>query len=41
MAEDEEPCFTEAALRKLGLLPVPEWARKPPGRKEPDLFDEE
>jgi len=37
--EDGGPCFTEADLKKWGLLPVPEWARKPPRPKEPRLFD--
>ena len=36
----DEPCITEAALKRLGLLPVPDWARKPPKRKKPGLFDD-
>lgn len=39
--ETEESCFTEAELKKLGLVPVPEWARKPPKAKTPGLFDDE
>jgi hypothetical protein len=39
--EDGEPCLTEALLKKWGIFPVPDWARKPPGPKEQSLFDEE
>ena len=39
MAEHVEPCLTEAELTKMGLLPVPDWARKPPRPTEPSLFD--
>ena len=39
--DPDEPCFTEAELKRLGLLPVPEWARKPPGSRGADLFDDQ
>jgi len=39
--EDAEPCFTEAELKALGLLPVPDWARRPPRADEPNLFANE
>ncbi len=41
LAEHVEPCFTEAELTKMGLLPVPDWARKPPRPKVRGLFDDE
>jgi hypothetical protein len=34
------PCFTEAEFKAMGLLPVPEWARRPPEPHEPGLFDD-
>lgn len=37
----KEPAETELSLTALGLLPVPAWARKPPGTPEPSLFDNE
>ena len=33
--------ITEADLKRWGLLPVPDWARKPPRAAEPGLFDDE
>jgi hypothetical protein len=39
--DDDEPCITEADLKRWGLLPVPAWARKPPGAAQPGLFDDE
>jgi hypothetical protein len=43
--DPDEPCFTEAELTRLGVLPVPEWMRKPPKlknrNKQPELFDED
>ncbi len=41
--EDGEPCLSEALMKKWGLLPVPDWMRKPPRRKknQPGLFDDE
>jgi hypothetical protein len=36
----EGPCFTEAELRRLGILPPPAWMREPPQPKRgPTLFD--
>jgi len=42
LRDDEEPCFTEADFYRWGILPVPDWARKPPRpkRKERRLFDD-
>jgi hypothetical protein len=39
--DDGSPCFTEAELAELKLLPVPDWARKPPGPSQPGLFDDD
>lgn len=38
--DPEQPCFTEEELKRLGILPVPEWARRPPKPAEPSLFDD-
>lgn len=38
---DDNPCLTEDDLKRWGLLPVPEWARKPPKSSQPTLFDDE
>jgi hypothetical protein len=37
----KKPAEEDLSLTALGLLPVPAWARKPPGPAEPDLFDNE
>lgn len=43
--EDGEPCLTEALLKKWGVLPVPDWMRKPPkikrNRGQRMLFSDE
>lgn len=37
--DPNSPWITEADLTRLGVLPVPDWARKPPKPKERGLFD--
>lgn len=38
--DPEQPCFTEEELKRLGILPVPEWARRLPKTDGPSLFDD-